>query len=325
MNKIRSLCGTSLLASCAMLVPLAAHAGGAPVFDNWTVDGGTIEGATDETPCAAGFTCETLTIGDGFIQVQWVDQGNGDTYIQTVITDAGATGAPGDLTYVDESFVRLGSDNGIMARQRNQQEGDDGVFSNQSQLAIGWANPNPDGDNPNMIISQSFVSEGVEGVEGDEFLNAFTMRIVNATDSTDRAQSMTVEQQLGLGDGLEATTDVQHFLLEGRQGAFTDQGSITLDATSFVDGDPQNGGTVAWADGDDVMVRWIGQRLDLDEQGQSQFGFQGIVNNTSGEEATTFSTTSTGIEPDGAGGYVTPFDWHETFGDAPTPTLPELP
>lgn len=327
-NTIRSICGTPVLASFAMLAaPFALHAA-APVFDNWTIDGGAIEGTTGATPCGTGFTCETLTVGDGFIQVQWVDANTGDAYIQTVITDAGATGSPGDLTYVDESFVRLGSNNGIMARQRNQQEGTDGVFTNSSTLAIGWANPNPDGSNPNMIIEQSFESEGVPAVTGDEFLNAFTMRIVNATDTNPRSQSMTVEQQLGLGDGITASADAQHFLLEDRQGAFTEtDGTMTLDPSigfSFGGGaqDAQNGGNVTWEAGEQVVMTWIGQRLDLGNQGLSQFGFQAIRNVTpdSEQEATTFSTSSADIS-DGAGGFRPPFDWHATFG----PDAPALP
>lgn len=333
-NKTRSLCSTALLASVMTLAPLASQAA-SPVFDNWSVTGGTIAGPGNTTPCSTGFTCETLSIGDGFIQVQWVDAVSGVTYIQTVITDTGAAGNPGDLPYVDESFVRLGSENGIMAQQRHAETDDlGGQFTNSSQLAIGWANPTPDADNPNMIINQSFQSAGEAGVVGDEFSNTFAMLIIQGTG--DEAQtgdrSITVDQRVGLGDGVTGTDDVQRFLLEGRRGAFTTAGSLELGAPTGNVGGAEGGGTVSWADGDDVMVRWIGQRLDLDSEGQSLFGFQGIVNNSQDlddatREATTFSTSSTGIEEADGGGYVPPFNWHETFGAvAPTPELPpELP
>lgn len=98
-------------------------------------------GGRRSDPCAAGFTCEVLSIGDGFIQVQWVDVGASATYIQTIVTDTNATGDPTDLAYVDESFVQLGASNGILAQQRHATSDADGTFTNSSQLAIGWANP----------------------------------------------------------------------------------------------------------------------------------------------------------------------------------------
>lgn len=315
-KELRSLCTGTLLAFAAL--PFAAQAAG-PVFDNWSVANGAITGAGGPTPCAAGFTCEVLSIGDGFIQVQWVDVGASATYIQTIVTDTNATGDPTDLAYVDESFVQLGASNGILAQQRHATSDADGTFTNSSQLAIGWANPTPDGANPTMSITQAFVSPG-GAATGDEFSNEFAMLLINDSGGQDRA--ITVDQRVGLGDGITASTDVQRFVLEGRQGAFTTPGSIDLGPSfggATLGPDPAE---VDWAAGDDVMVRWLGQRLDLGSEGLSQFGFEGVVNNTSDVEATTFSTSSTGITPDGAG-YVPPFDWHATFGaTAPTPELP---
>lgn len=307
---VRSLCAGTLLA-CAAVLPLSAQAA-SPVFDSWSVASGTITAG-----CGAGFSCSVLSSGDGFIQVQWV--GDGVTYIQTIVTDPDANGTPASLAYVDESFVQLGGNNGILAQQRHATSDADGTFTNSSQLAIGWANPTPDGNNPTMTISQSFESDG-GAATGDEFSNSFVMELINGTGGTDR--SITVDQRVGLGDGITAATDVQRFVLEGRQGAFTTAGDLDLGpsfggATTGVDPAP-----VTWAAGDDVMVRWLGQQLDLGDQGTSLFGFQGIVNNTTEVEATTFSTATTGIEPDGAG-YEPPFDWHATFGPtAPTPALP---
>lgn len=321
---LRSL-GTGTILTLAASFPLAAQAAG-PItdnfFDNWQVTGGQISGIGGATPCADGFTCEILSSGDGFIQVQWVD-GNA-TYIQTIVTDTDADGDPADLAYVDESFVQLGASNGILAQQRHTSDDTDGRFTNSSQLAIGWANPSPSGDNPTMTISQAFVSPG-GAAAGDEFSNAFTMSLITGTGGPDgQDRSITIDQRVGLGDGLTASDDVQRFVLEGRQGAFTTPGEIDLGspfgfggATVGDDPDP-----VTWSAGDDIMVRWLGQRLDLGSEGVSTFGFQGIVNNDTSTEATTFSTSSAGIEPDN-GGYVPPFDWHETFGDtAPTPELP---
>lgn len=316
---LRSLCTGTLLAVAAAL-PMSAQAAG-PVFDNWSVNNGAISAS-----CPGGFTCEVLSgggSGEGFIQVQWVDTApGGGTYIQTIVTDTSATGDPADLAYVDESFVQLGATNGILAQQRHATSDTDGTFTNSSQLAIGWANPTPDGNNPTMTITQAFVSDGT-GVAGDGFSNEFTMLLINGTGGVDRA--ITVDQRVGLGDGTEDVSDVQRFVLEGRRGAFTTPGSIDLGPSFGFTQNETDPAPVTWVAGNDVMVRWLGQEVDLDEQGISRFGFQGVINNTTGVEATTFSTISTGIEPAG-GGYVPPFDWHETFGDtAPTPVLPDPP
>lgn len=318
-NRIESLLTTALLASVMAALPLSAQAA-SPVFNNWSVNNGAITGTGGNTvPCAPGFTCETLSIGDGFIQVQWVDTNSNITYIFTGITEPGATGNPTTLNYVDQSFVRLGSENGIMAQQRHIQTDAEGTFSNTSQLNIGWANPSPDGNNPTLSIEQSFASDGGSAL-GDEFSNTFVMLLINGGGANvDR--SITVDQRVGLGDGVTASDDVQRFVLEGRQGAFTTPGSLTLGQP--IGSTEPGGGTVTWAAGNDIMVRWLGQRLDLGDQGASAFGFQGVINNTTDAEATTFSTSSTGIVPEGAG-YQAPFDWHATFGpDAPTPALPD--
>lgn len=316
-KEVRSLSAGTLLA-CAAVLPLSAHAA-SPIFDNWSVSNGTIGAAGGgDTPCAAGFTCSVLSSGDGFIQVQWIDSINGATYIQTIVTDTNANGDPDDLAYVDESFVQLGASNGILAQQRHATTDAEGTFTNSSELAIGWANPTPDGNNPTMTISQAFVSPG-GAATGDEFSNTFVMELIDGSGGPDR--SITVDQRVGLGDGITASTDVQRFVLEGRQGAFTSAGSIDLGPSFGGATTGPDPAAVTWAAGDDVMVRWLGQRLDLGSEGLSQFGFQGIVNNTTDTEATTFSTSSTGIEPDGAG-YEPPFDWHATFGPtAPTPAL----
>lgn len=300
-KSLRALGGILLIAPSMAVIPLTANAA-APVFDSFTNDNGLIV-----VNCPAGFTCETLTFtNDGFAQTQWVDQAGGITYIHTVIDDQAGG-------YRDESFVRLGSDNGIMSRQTHTENNPSlGLFQNTSSMNIGWANPNPNADNPTMEIVQ-LLQNDAEG-----FTSRFDMLLINdgAGDVQDR--SITIDQRAALS---QEAGDVQAFVLEGRAGAFTSAGSITLAPTTF-DGDnnPLNGGTVSWTDGQDVMVRWIGQSIDLDAQGLSVFGFQGVLNNDTGDEATTFSTTSTGIIPDN-GGYLPPFDWDATFG-ATAPTLP---
>jgi hypothetical protein len=312
---LRKFCGVLAIAPSLALLSFAAHAASSlPVFNQWTVDSGDIA-----VTCPAGFSCEVISFGDGFTQVQWVNTNDGTTYIQTVITDLGATSPdPENLNYSDESFVRLGADNGILSQQRHVQDDDLGRFESTSALMIGWANPTPGAGSPHMDITQTFVSEGT-AVAGDEFNTNFNMLIIHNEQGAIQDRSITIDQRAGLGDGVTATDDIQRFLLIRNEGAFTTQdGQIVLGSTSFdSEGNPLNGGTVSWIAGNDVMVRWIGQSIDLDAQGMSLFGFQGVTNFSTTNEATTFSTNAAGID-DGAGGFVFPYGWDDTFGPAPS-------
>jgi len=314
--KIKTLVGIASLASSSMLLPLSVNAAN-PVFDNWTVSNGAI------TPgaCPSGFSCETLTTGNGFVQNQMVNSATGVTYIQTVITDVNASGNPAQLGYRDESFVQLGSTNGILSQQIMTQTDSSGTFTSSSQLANGWANPTPSATNPSMIIQQCFRAD-CSSAPNSTFDNTFTMMLISDASGNPTDRSLTIDQNVGLGTG--TSTDSQRFYLRELQGAFNpSSGSMTLGATSFdSNNNPLNGGTVTWVAGNDVMVRWIGQSINLGAQGLSQFGFEGVVNNTTdstGLGVTTFSTTSTGITAQGTG-YAPPFDWNATFG--PAPTLP---
>jgi hypothetical protein len=318
--KLRSLVGVFSSVAWMLVSSISnAAAPGPSFFDNWQVTGGQIQPGA----CPSGYSCQILTTGAGFLQQQLTETATNTSYIQTVITDTNApdTQNPATLGYRDESFVQLGGSNGVLGHQVQSQVTNGTTFTSSSTLANGWANPTPSSTSPNMSITQSLVSPGGTAT-GDEFNNTFSMLIINDPTTgnvTDR--SMSIDQKVGLGNGVTNSTDEQRFVLEQRQGAFTTaNGSLTLAATSFdSNNQPLNGGTVSWVSGDDVMVRWIGQRLDLGNQGTSQFGFEGAINNTTGpsSERTTFSTTSTGITPSGTG-YQAPFDWNTIFNTAPT-------
>lgn len=282
-----------------------------PVFDSWTVAGGNVN-----VSCPAGFTCETLTTGDGFAQVQWVETATGDTFIQTIITDQGAAGNSSTLPYSDESFIMLGGSNGISSRQHYFQDDTattGTIFENTTALNTGWAQTNP--TDPDMDVTQTLTVDATPAVTGDEFSNAFEMHLIHDAGGTTTGSSISITQDSGLGNGIDTSTDAQKFQLVHLQGSYVTTGSdITLDATTTA-----SGGTVTWDAGDDIMIRWIGQEIDLGAQGTAVFGFEGITNNTSSDEATTFSTTSAGIAVDGsdAQGYGTPFDWDTIFGATP--------
>ncbi len=298
-----------------LFVLVAGPAQALPVFDNWTVASGNVS-----VSCPAGFTCETLTTGDGFAQVQWVETATGDTFIQTIITDTGAGEVGGTassgLPYSDESFIMLGGSNGISSRQHYLQDDTattGTIFENTTALNTGWAQTDP--SSPDMDVTQTLTVDATPAVTGDEFTNAFEMHLIHDAGGTTTGSNITISQDSGLGNGVDTSTDVQKFQLVHLQGSYVATGSsITLDASTTA-----SGGTVNWDAGDDIMIRWIGQEIDLGAQGTAVFGFEGITNNTSTDEASTFSTTSAGIEVDGsdAQGYGTPFDWDTVFGATP--------
>ncbi len=297
---IRGFYGVLAAAPAMALLPFAVNAAaGLPVFGGWTVENGVI----DHT-CPEGFNCEVVVGGiDGFAQISVTAPGE-PTYIWTIITDPNAnSGDPN--AYRDESFVRQGSDNGILAQQSHAQSDDLGDFTNMSTLRIGWANPEPDALNPNLEINQSFI-----GSE-DEFISTFDMLIIHDENGQVQDRSMTIDQRVIFSEA-DPIDDQQRFLLEQRQGQFTSAGGITFAECQ------EDVCTVAWAEGDDVMMRWIGQQINLEGQGVSLFGFQGVTNLSADpvEEITTFSLDSAGIN-DGANGASPPFGWDETFGATP--------
>ncbi len=318
----------------AMIAPASAMA--VPVFDNWSADNGTITPDTGAgSYCgSAGVTCTTLVSGNGFLQQEIQDTNDGATYIQTIITDtdAGSTGGTpaASLPYSDESFIRRNQTSGIMSQQRSSEATGTFNFSTTSELYTGWASGTgfkPSGKG-NTNITQGFTDTGT--AVGDEFINSFDLRIdIDQATSAVTGKTMSLRQDVGMGDGVvDNTTDVQSFLVEQRTGTLlTAGGSLTLDATSAT-----NGGTVTWVAGDDVMVSWIGQTVNTASpgvaSGLSTFGFEGVtrIDQSATPVTTTISTFSTSqvdIVSDGAGGYVTPYDWDTMFGTAPT--LPSLP
>lgn len=314
-SAIKAVSGLYRVTGAALFLLMAAPSQALPVFDNWTVANGDVS-----VTCPAGFTCETLTTGDGFAQVQWVETATGDTFIQTIITDQGAGAGGGTpstgLPYSDESFIMLGGSNGISSRQHYFQ--DDSattgtIFENTTALNTGWAQINP--TDPDMDVTQTLTVDATPAVTGDEFTNAFEMHLIHDAGGTTTGSSISITQNSGLGNGVDTSTDSQEFQLVHLQGSYVATGSsITLDPTTTA-----SGGTVAWSAGDDIMIRWIGQSIDLGAQGTAVFGFEGITNNTDPDEATTFSTTSAGITVDGTDpqGFGTPFDWDTVFGATP--------
>ena len=299
------------------------------------MSGGTISLGT--TYCNGGVTCTPLVTGDGFAQYEVTD--SGAVYVFTVITDAGAgkdaqgnpvSTSPSALPYYDESYIQRGNQSGIMGQQHSLDAASN--FTGDTAIYTGWATTYaPQG--VNLKISQGFSDPG-SSYAGDGFSSGFTLsESINATSGNVEGKTISISQDAGLGDGTKDNkTDFQSFRIEYRSGTHTDTASnliLGVDRT-----DPNN--SLAWLNGDEVMVTWIGQSLDTGGTGGgSLFGYEGLTRTGSTGTATagtasvsTFSTANTDVvavptstDPTG---YQAPFDWDTQFAVGGNLNLPTL-
>ena len=354
--KLLSTLKYAVMAGLATLaLPMAAQA--ALNFGNWSVTLDTnSQGVISGCPSGVPADCTVLVSGDGFLQQQYDD---GTTvYIQTIITDPGVAGLPVDLKYSDESFVRSsGTSDGIAAKQTMSDPSFN--FTGSASLYIGWAATTDGSIKPigsaNLNITQGFSDPGGTA-SGDEFSSDFGLKINLDTAGNQTGKSMSMAQNVEMGNGIKVnTTDIQRFVIEQRSGDMlanaNPAGGFKLGNTSFdssgnalngTNNDPgtfddampdpltwqaDNGTTIT---GDDVMMVWLGQQVSDDSGGLSVFGFErttvkGDTTNASptpNQEATTFSTATTGIDNTEVS-TAKPFNWDTaTFGLIPTLPAP---
>jgi hypothetical protein len=283
------------LASAASMLPGVAFAAN-PTFGAWTATNGVGIGG-----CPTGFTCEEINSGDGFSQATVTENADpSNAFIRTIVTDVAAgCNSFATCAFSDENFVKTdGTSTGISARQSINDLPLN--FSSSVELASGWALvPNT----PSVNINQGLTADP-DGTanNGDEFNTAFNLQVNLDGSGNQTGKSMNVSQDVGLGAG---TTDNQVFDVRERSGTLqTIPGSATL-----------AGDSVSWVAGDDVLLTWISQDVDIGSTGSSLFAFQSVENKTTdpGNPVSDFSTTSN--DPTNA-----PFDWgagsdvENTFG-----------
>lgn len=281
--KILSIAGAGVAAGMVMLPGTATSA--TPGFGSWSASGGTISG------CPSGFTCTELVGGDGFRQVQVNDNSSSDSFVWTTVTDTGATGTASTLPFSDENFVKTDGTSTGIADNQTITDNTNGSFSGAVQILTGFAS----GGNDTVDITQS-LSANPDGLSntGDEFSNTFNMTVNLDSTGSQTGRFMQIDQSTALGNA----TDTQIFAIRASAGsALTTSSSMTL-----------GGNTVSWTAGDDVLLAWVGQGLTLGSLGSSQFGYEGITNNTTSTTASEFSQADAG-----------PFQWLPgTFGTEPT-------
>jgi hypothetical protein len=325
-NIVKSL---ALVGATAALLPVGSAVAGGPGFDNIVLEAnstGTLSGCPTGTPS----DCTPLISGDGFLQ-QEVRVGT-ETYIQTVIIDPLSSNAAADtdistLSFSDITFIQMsGSTNGIKGLQRitddplntNAADTSGNLFSGTTQLLIGaWADELGVAD---LVISQDFrdnsgtgtaIGSGTDASQTeDDFVNTFSLEI-NLDGNTQLGKSMDMQQDVGMSDPTVTSPgdDFQRFVIRQRSGdLLTAAGSLELGPASA---GTTSGGTVEWTDSEDVMMTWLGQRVNLGGTGSAIFGFQSVDNRSdSVDPISTFSTSTAGTD--------SPFTWDTNFGDAPS-------
>ncbi|MCF6322846.1 MAG: hypothetical protein L3J89_00740 [Gammaproteobacteria bacterium] len=331
--KIRNIVrGLALVGATAALLPIGSAMAGGPGFDGIQVNAGstgTLSG------CAAGAVCVPLVTGEGFLQQEVTIGGN--TFIQTIIVDPLSSNAStaldvSGLAFSDMTFIQMsGANNGIKAMQRlrddptilNPADTSGNLFESTTQLLIGtWAQGTDHGDDANLKITQSFRDNSNTGIAigatgatetADDFVNEFTLDVNLDSSGEQTGKRMDMLQDVGMSDpgATVVGDDFQRFVIRQRSGdLLTSTGSLELGTPSAGTG---TGGSVDWSAGEDVLVTWLGQRVNLGGTGSAVFGFQS-VDNLSDTDAP-ISTFSTSTAAFGAG---TPFVWDSTtFGVEP--------
>lgn len=292
--KMLSIVGAGLTVGATFMPGTANSA--APSFDSWTATGGTITG------CPSGFTCSNLVTGDGFRQAQVTNSTTGDSFVWTVVTDTGATSTSGQtgagsVPFSDENFVVTSNNNSTgVADKQSISDTTNGDFNSTVNVLTGFAAPTA---NQNVVQINQSLNKGSGTTTA--FETSFNMTVALDSAGNQLGKSMNIGQVTNLN----STTDHQTFVARDRSGTFLQDAS----GTSLTLG---TAAPVSWTAGtDDVMLTWVGQGLTLGGLGASQFGYEGITNNTTTATASTFSQAVTG-----------PFVWPSTNGNTDFGTQP---
>ena len=258
-------------------------------FDAWSVSSGTVT-----TTCPTGFTCSTAVTGEGFFQRQITETATGNDFFQTIITDKTATGAPGSLTFSDESYVRTGNVGGLADKSMMKEVTNTGTltetFEGSTELGTGWAN---DGTNNVTKIYQAIIADDT-APGAEDFDAKFWLKQLG--DQGAAGKLMRISSQV---DIQEATSTEgagwQDFVLVELTGVENpNSGSANLGAD----------GSISWQAEDRIKAIWIGQDMAaIDGVGQ-EFGFTAYENLTTPALVSSFSLSG--------GSAAAPVDWDAT-------------
>ncbi len=231
-------------------------------FDAWSVSGGTI---TTTVACPVGFSCATAVTGEGFFQRQITEDSSGNDFFQTIITDKTATGAPGALTFSDESYVRTGNVSGLADKTQMQEVTTNGTltetFEGSTELGTGWARS---GANDETKIYQAIIADDT-AAGAEDFDAKFWLRQLG--DQGAAGKHMRISSQVDIQEATSspvAGAGTQDFVLVELSGS---------ENPSAGTADLGSDGSITWAANDRIKAIWVGQDMSAIEGVNQEFGF----------------------------------------------------
>jgi hypothetical protein len=270
----------------------AASAQPPAAFDSWSVDQGQIA-----VPCPNGFSCALVAEDAGMLQRELTNPDTGEVFVQSILTDASATGAPNVIGFAVEDFVRIkaGTQPDMPGIASALSIGNNDSFQFNFELLRGSVAP--PGFGASGHIDLVVRDQGNPSTATDDMESKFTFDGVGR-DGMRVGRKIEISQDLATGVAPGAqSADVQGMHMVVMEGELqSSSGEASLPGI----------GTLTWDVGDTIVAGWLGQR-------SSQFGtlgHQAYMNPTTGEQIVVNDFTDPG-----------PFGWPEaTFG--PAPALP---
>ena len=230
-------------------------------FDAWSVSSGVI---TTTDACPTGFTCATAVTGEGFFQRQITETSSGNDFFQTIITDKTASGAPGALTFSDESYVRTGNVSGLADKTQMKEDTTTGTltetFEGSTELGTGWAKAGSDDE---AYIYQAIIAnDTASGAE--DFDAKFWLKQLGAEGAA--GKHMRISSSVDIQEAITsvAGAGTQDFVLVELSG--TENPNV---GTSDLGTD----GSITWAAQDRIKAIWVGQDMSAIAGVQQEFGF----------------------------------------------------
>lgn len=319
------LFGSFLLSSSALAeLPIA--------FDGWNVDEGHID-----LSCPTNANCTEAILDNGFATRNVTI--DGETYVQTILTDRGVTGDPnsnpfsverGNMDFFNEVFVRMNTSaasniyiTGLASKMEmvesssRTQSIEDRMFMS-SILDMGWATETIQNDTYNLSYTPTF-----------DLLSEFEISTVDYSGATPEETFHSIASQREVNGGENHDRRFDQFISDGEGGAMKfahrDISGYLQDSEHFADSQNpllpggSNGGDFEWGPNaenhwwfgsDRLRATWVGQ--DMPAAGGSSIGYTKLSGHSSGLTpiATLGETQLVRADPNPAG-------WHEVFGPVP--------
>ncbi len=302
------------------IVPAGTAPGGSttPValplnYYGWTISNGVF----DVDPCPPSVICGDPVVNERGV-FQRVVVVSGAEYIQTIITDENATGAPNapefdanSLAFKSENFVKLGvsgPNQGITSTLRIAQEdlgytsatpGDlpstGGQFVYNTTLKTGWANGGP--LDPRISLDQRLVVPDTSF----QHVSSFDYKFKLDQGQTDLDKRMSIRHVVGTVTGGNGFDNPVRFDTEVVQGAFQNTARSVSEPALL----PSTGETITWNPFDAIQVTWIaGEYITPDPMGPSRINTTSYINLSTGERV---AATDIVVSPTAPESWVDPF------------------